>query len=161
MHHTWNWWGTSVENERWRGLTKAEKITKTLDSPAKTWSTAKSFMNWNKAGGPPVQLNIEGQLVTKAAVIAQEKNKFFIEFERETWTQGLFLDFHLPSLSLRRIWFKQENQDGRRFRAGRKSWQLLRKVRKLCVFSRSPHWIAVKVVRFNVRYPVHLQPIDD
>ena len=28
------------------------------------------------------------------------KNKFFIEFERETWTQGLFLDFPLPSLSL-------------------------------------------------------------
>lgn len=36
-----------------------------------------------------------------------------------------------PLLSPRRIWFKGENQDGRRFRAGRKSWQLLRKVRKL------------------------------
>ena len=36
-------------------------------------------MNWNKAGGPPVQLNIGGQLVTKAAVIAREMNKFFIE----------------------------------------------------------------------------------
>lgn len=36
-----------------------------------------------------------------------------------------------PLLSPSRIWFKGENQDGRRFRAGRKSWQLLRKVRKL------------------------------
>lgn len=36
-----------------------------------------------------------------------------------------------PLLSPRRIWFKGENQDGRRLRAGRKSWQLLRKVRKL------------------------------
>ena len=58
---------------------KTEKIAKTLDSPAKTWSTAKSFMDWNKAGGAQVQLNIGGQLVTKAAVIAREMNKFFIE----------------------------------------------------------------------------------
>ena len=58
---------------------KTEKITKSLDSPAKMWSTAKSFMNWNKAGGPPVQLNIGGRLVTKAAVIAHEMNNFFIE----------------------------------------------------------------------------------
>ena len=58
---------------------KSKKITETLDSPAKTWSTAKSFMNWNKGGGPPLQLNIRGHLVTKAAVIAQEMNKFFID----------------------------------------------------------------------------------
>ena len=58
---------------------KSKKITETLDSPAKTWSTAKSFMNWNKGGGPPLQLNIGGHLVTKAAVIAQEMNKFFID----------------------------------------------------------------------------------
>lgn len=36
-----------------------------------------------------------------------------------------------PLLSPRRIWFKGENQDGRRFRAGRKSWQLLRKCANL------------------------------
>lgn len=44
---------------------------------------------------------------------------------------GLVFGVPPPLLSPRRIWFKGENQDGRRLRAGRKSWQLLRKVRKL------------------------------
>lgn len=42
---------------------------------------------------------------------------------------GLVFGVPPPLLSPRRIWFKGENQDGRRLRAGRKSWQLLRKVR--------------------------------
>ena len=58
---------------------KAEIIAKTIDSPAQTWRKAKTFMNWGQTGGPPSQLNIGGQLVTKAALIAQEMNKFFIE----------------------------------------------------------------------------------
>ena len=58
---------------------KAEKIQENLDCPAATWSTAKSFMNWASSSGPPSQLSINGRLVTKAASIASEMNKFFID----------------------------------------------------------------------------------
>ena len=57
---------------------KAEKIGSTLDSPAQTWTTTKKFMGWKETGGPPNQLNIGGNLVTKAASIAMEMNHFFM-----------------------------------------------------------------------------------
>ena len=57
---------------------KEEKIKVSLDSPANTWRTAKGFMNWNSASGPPHQLSIGGSLITKAAHIASEMNSFFI-----------------------------------------------------------------------------------
>ena len=57
---------------------KSEKVKKSLDNPTSTWSTAKSFMNWEAASGPPNQLSIGGRLVTKAADIASEMNHFFI-----------------------------------------------------------------------------------
>ena len=58
---------------------KSGKIASSLDSPAHTWSTAKSFMNWNSTGGPPHQLNIGGKLITKASIIAKEMNQFFLD----------------------------------------------------------------------------------
>ena len=58
---------------------KSEKICKNLDSPSKTWQTAKDFMDWEESGGPPTQLSIGNQLITKASVIASEMNQFFIQ----------------------------------------------------------------------------------
>ena len=57
---------------------KSEKITENLDSPANTWRTAKSFMDWKQAGGPPNQLRVGSKLITKASLIAAEMNSFFI-----------------------------------------------------------------------------------
>ena len=34
---------------------KVEKMSESLDSPEKTWRTAKSFMDWKQTGGPPNQ----------------------------------------------------------------------------------------------------------
>ena len=58
---------------------KSEKLINSLDSPAHTWSTAKSFMNWKSTGGPPHQLSIAGKLITKASSIAKEMNHFFLD----------------------------------------------------------------------------------
>ena len=58
---------------------KSEKITQNLDSPAKTWSTAKTFMDWENSGGPPSQLSVGNKLISKASTIATEMNQFFIE----------------------------------------------------------------------------------
>ena len=57
---------------------KSEKLSSTKDSPAQTWSTVKSFMNWKMSGGPPHQLSIGGRMVTKSSIIAKEMNKFFM-----------------------------------------------------------------------------------
>ena len=57
---------------------KTEKVAEDLDSPEKTWKTAKEFMDW-KQQGPPHQLQVNGQLVTKASLIAKYMNEFFIE----------------------------------------------------------------------------------
>ena len=70
---------------------KSEKITSTMDNPAQTWSTAKSFMNWTNSGGPPHQLSIGGQLITKASTIAMEMNQFFLQKVRVIRDGILFL----------------------------------------------------------------------
>ena len=57
---------------------KSEKLSSTKDSPAQTWSTVKSFMNWKMSGGPPHQLSIGGRMITKSSIIAKEMNKFFM-----------------------------------------------------------------------------------
>ena len=57
---------------------KSEKINENLDSPEKTWRTAKQFMNW-KQQGPPNQLQVGSLLVTKACLIAKTMNEYFIE----------------------------------------------------------------------------------
>ena len=57
---------------------KRKTINACLEDPAKSWSTAKSYMNWNLNGGPPNQLWVHGNLVTKAKTIATEMNEFFV-----------------------------------------------------------------------------------
>ena len=57
---------------------KSERIAKCKDSPTAAWRTAKSFMDWEPGGGPPTQLSIGNQLITKASLIASEINRFFI-----------------------------------------------------------------------------------
>ena len=56
---------------------KSSKILQDLDSPAKTWSTAKNFMEW-KTTGTPKQLEINSCLITKASQIAKHMNEFFL-----------------------------------------------------------------------------------
>ena len=56
---------------------KKKKLEENIDCPDKTWRTAKNFMNW-KGTGPPSQIEVDGQLVTKAKLIADHMNKFFI-----------------------------------------------------------------------------------
>ena len=73
---------------------KSEKIISSMDSPANTWKTAKSFMNWENAGGPPSQLSIDGKLVTKASLIATEMNLFFMD-KVKTIRNGIM---YLPNL---------------------------------------------------------------
>ena len=73
---------------------KSEKICQNLDSPTKTWQTAKSFMDWEDSGGPPTQLCVGNQLITKASLIASEMNQFFIQKVR-TIRNGIQ---HLPNL---------------------------------------------------------------
>ena len=58
---------------------KSEKISQNLDSPASTWRLAKTFMGWKHSGGPPHQLRLNSKLISKAAIIASEMNKFFIQ----------------------------------------------------------------------------------
>ena len=57
---------------------KSEKVASSLDSPANTWNAAKSFMDWEQSGGPPQQLSVGNNLITKASLIAAEMNEFFI-----------------------------------------------------------------------------------
>ena len=57
---------------------KAGKINENLDSPEKTWNTAKKFMNW-KQQGQPQQLQVGPLLVTKASLIASTMNEYFID----------------------------------------------------------------------------------
>ena len=58
---------------------KSEKISQNLDSPSKTWQTAKAFMDWESSGGPPDQLSVGNKLITKASLIASAMNEYFIE----------------------------------------------------------------------------------
>ena len=57
---------------------KSAKVSENLDSPADTWKTAKTFMNWESAAGPPHQLCVNSMLITKAAEIATSMNEYFI-----------------------------------------------------------------------------------
>ena len=57
---------------------KKNVINGSLEDPAKSWSTAKSYMNWSSNGGPPNQLLVGGALITKASSIATEMNKYFV-----------------------------------------------------------------------------------
>lgn len=57
---------------------KNNVINGSLEDPAKSWSTAKSYMNWSSNGGPPNQLLVGGALITKASSIATEMNKYFV-----------------------------------------------------------------------------------
>ena len=61
---------------------KTKKVAENLDSPEKTWDTAKKFMDW-KQQGPPHQLQVGCKLVTKACLIAQSMNEFFIDKVRK------------------------------------------------------------------------------
>ena len=56
---------------------KSSKVLENLDTPAKTWSTAKNLMEW-KTTGTPKQLEINSCLVTKASQVAKHMNEFFI-----------------------------------------------------------------------------------
>ena len=58
---------------------KQEQLKRCSDSPANTWKTAKHFMGWNSSSGPPNQLLCSGKLVTRAAEIATEMNRFFMD----------------------------------------------------------------------------------
>ena len=57
---------------------KHQQISDSLGTPSKCWSLAKGFMNWNSDSGPPVELEVEGKLVSKACEIASEMNNFFL-----------------------------------------------------------------------------------
>ena len=57
---------------------KLGKVAENLDSPEKTWKTAKQFMEW-KQQGPPTQLQIGNMLVTKASSLAKLMNDFFVD----------------------------------------------------------------------------------
>ena len=57
---------------------KSMKITENLESPSKTWKTAKMFMNW-KTTGSPHQLEVNGRLITSSGQIASVMNDFFID----------------------------------------------------------------------------------
>ena len=59
-------------------LFKSSKISESISCPQSTWRTAKCFMGW-KAVGTPSQLEIGGQLVTKASMIASIMNRFFVD----------------------------------------------------------------------------------
>ena len=59
-------------------LYKSEKLKESFDSTDILWRTAKSFMGW-KTAGIPVQLSVDGQLLTSAKQIAQVMNNYFIE----------------------------------------------------------------------------------
>ena len=56
---------------------KLKKVLENIDSPDKTWRTAKQFMEW-KQQGPPQQLQVGDRLVTSPWKIAQHINEFFI-----------------------------------------------------------------------------------
>ena len=58
---------------------KAQKVGQNLDSPANIWRTAKGFMDWESSGGPPSQLNVDNNLITKAGSIATKMNEFVIQ----------------------------------------------------------------------------------
>ena len=58
---------------------KQGQIKSTMNSPSDCWSMAKSFMNWNDSSGPPTQLLVNGQLLSKPAQLANEMNSFFME----------------------------------------------------------------------------------
>ena len=62
---------------------KSEKIVEAMDSPAKVWSTAKKFMGW-KSTGTPHQLEVGTKLETKASIIAQIMNNFFVDKVQNT-----------------------------------------------------------------------------
>ena len=57
---------------------KREKFEEVKDSPADIWKCAKTFMNW-KSTGTPSQIVVNNILVTKASVIAEYMNQFFID----------------------------------------------------------------------------------
>ena len=50
------------------------KITENLESPSKTWKTAKMFMNW-KTTGSPHQFEVNGRLVKSSGQIASLRLK--------------------------------------------------------------------------------------
>ena len=57
---------------------KKSKIAESLDNSANTWKCAKGFMEWDNSGGPPHQLENNGELVTSASTIASIMNEYFI-----------------------------------------------------------------------------------
>ena len=57
---------------------KLQKFSENAKSPAECWKTAKSFMNWQSSSGPPSQLQVNGNLISRASDIATEMNSFFI-----------------------------------------------------------------------------------
>ena len=57
---------------------KVERIETNINSPEKTWQTAKEFMGWKQQGAPE-QLQVNGNLVTKPQTIATYMNQYFLE----------------------------------------------------------------------------------
>ena len=57
---------------------KRKKLEENIDSPEKTWKSAKSFMNW-KSSGTPSQIEVANKLITKASLIAEVMNNFFVD----------------------------------------------------------------------------------
>ena len=58
---------------------KKEALKKSIGSAADTWRISKQFMGWKENSGPPLQLSINGQLITKALDIANAMNTFFMK----------------------------------------------------------------------------------
>ena len=49
-----------------------------MNDPSKCWDKAKEYMNWGSGSGPPNQLQINGELISKASSIATAMNEYFI-----------------------------------------------------------------------------------
>ena len=72
---------------------KKQKLEKNISSSENTWKLSKQFMNW-KSTGSPHQLEINGNIISKAFNIAEEMNSFFYntvekirsEINKITWT---------------------------------------------------------------------------
>ena len=57
---------------------KKKEIIECMNDPSKCWAKTKEFMNWGTGSGPPIQLQIDGKLISKASSITTAMNEYFI-----------------------------------------------------------------------------------
>ena len=62
------------EKEAWN----SKRLESCTENTTQTWRSIKSFLGW-KSGGPPTQLNINGELKSKPADLAKSMNEFFCQ----------------------------------------------------------------------------------